>query len=108
MPRRRCRPAPRTRPATPRSAPTSSASPNEGITVPTWTCSIALIVFAGGLRAEDIGEKELAERLRKLDTNVLATDAEKAKALSRMLSDDVSARLREANRKSTEAWAGIG
>jgi cephalosporin-C deacetylase-like acetyl esterase len=45
-----------------------------------------------------------ATALRDLDTNVLAGDRA---TLSRMLSNDVQARLREANRRESAAWQGI-
>ena len=48
--------------------------------------------------------REAATSLRDLDTNVLTADRA---TLSRMLSNDVQARLREANRRESAAWHGI-
>ena len=60
------------------------------------------LIAALGFPADD-----LATQLRKLDTTILATDADKTKALGRMLSNDVRQRIEKANQHSSEAWAAI-
>lgn len=64
------------------------------VLIRTWTVSIA--------SAED--SAATAKSLRDLDTTVLTGDRT---TLSRMVSNDVQARLREANRRESAAWHGI-
>ncbi|MBI5758683.1 MAG: acetylxylan esterase [Planctomycetales bacterium] len=53
---------------------------------------------------ERVETREATTSLRDLDTNVLAADRA---TLSRMLSNDVQARLREANGRESAAWQGL-
>src|SRR5882672_6609311 len=48
-----------------------------------------------------LAQDDLAARLRELESKVLP------EPLPRMLSQDVQSRIREANRRESEAWAGI-
>ncbi|MBI1918821.1 MAG: acetylxylan esterase [Planctomycetes bacterium] len=68
---------------------------------------LLLILSVTPLRAGGPGEKDLADRLRELDDKALATDADKAKRFPQMLSSDVRARIRTANRRESEAWQVI-
>jgi cephalosporin-C deacetylase-like acetyl esterase len=70
------------------------------------TLCISLLLFTVTLSRAD-ESTDLADRLRKLDTNVLATDADKAKELARTLSVDTRRRLDEANQRETDAWRAI-
>lgn len=51
--------------------------------------------------------RDLAMRLRELDTNVLSADERKAQRLGEMLSMDVRARRNTVNQRETSAWRNI-
>ncbi len=50
---------------------------------------------------------DLAAQLRKLDSNLLATDADKAKQLAQMLYQNVRPRIQAANERESKAWGEI-
>jgi hypothetical protein len=64
-----------------------------------------LLALATTLPADDT--RDTANRLRDLDATVLATDADKAKELARLLSADVRERMDAANRRDVEAWKAV-
>src|SRR4051812_41061526 len=64
-----------------------------------------LCLCAAALHADAV--KALADKLRSLDTTVLATDADKAKELQETLSRDIRQRRQAANDRETDAWKAL-
>src|SRR5262249_53685528 len=63
---------------------------------------LAALLFLSTARGESP-----AEQLRKLDGNVLAGDADRAKELAQTLSRDARLRREAANRRDVEAWQTV-
>jgi dienelactone hydrolase len=68
---------------------------------------LALAALRGLGPAAHAAENDLAEQVAKLDGTVLPVDGDEGKQPTRMLAQDVQARLREANRRESRAWQQI-
>jgi len=68
-------------------------------------CGWSMLIFAVSLDAAEVDTKGLAEALKGAETNVFP--AEKRPELARMLGNEINARRRAANERSSAAWRGI-